>query len=302
MSMKFTWFPKLTAALEKMPESPRGIMAWAIIQYGTNGVEPDFGDEWALATIFESLREDIDNSIKARNQNKGGRPPKTVESTVAETAGSDDAKPTETGVSEPKNGGLRNGKPTETGVSEPENPSLYTKPYQSIPSHTKPEQSQSKPVQRSAVPRAAAAPEGFEPPSPEECRAYFEANTIAGDPEAFWAFYASQGWTRSNGLAVTDWHALALTWAKRQRRIDADARSRGKPTASEVEAATFKPVRTPEQTLSELEARWSERHPGTDPERVGAPRGTTADRAELELYQDARRLVAARAACERRAS
>ena len=248
--MKFTWFPKLTAALEKMPEGPRGVMAWAIIQYGTNGVEPDFGDEWALATIFESLREDIDNSIKARNQNKGGRPPKTVESPAAETTGSDDAKPTETGVSEPKNGGLRNVKPTETGVSEDGNPSLYTKPYQSIPS-----QSQSKPVQRSAVPRAASSPEGFEPPTAEECRAYFEANTIAGDPEAFWAFYASQGWTRSNGLAVTDWHALALTWAKRQRRIDADARVRGKPTASEVEAATFKPVAklTPEQELAQVE-------------------------------------------------
>ena len=89
---------------------------------------------------------------------------------------------------------------------------------------------------------------------------------------------------------------------ERQKRIDADDRARGKPTASEVEAATFRPTRTPEQTRAELERRWREEHPGIDPAKVKAPRGTTADPVALKAYQDARRLLDARAACERRAS
>lgn len=75
MASKFTWFPKLTAALERVPDGPRGELCWAIIQYGTNGIEPEFAD-WALSAVFESLREDIDNSLAARNKNKGGRPRK----------------------------------------------------------------------------------------------------------------------------------------------------------------------------------------------------------------------------------
>ena len=89
---------------------------------------------------------------------------------------------------------------------------------------------------------------------------------------------------------------------ERQKRIDADDRARGKPTASEVEAATFRPTRTPEEALAEQERRWASEHPGIDPAKVEAPRGTTASRDRFGLYQDAQRLLAARAACERRLS
>ena len=172
MASKFTWFPKLTAALECVPEGPRGELCWAIIQYGTNGIEPEFSD-WALSAVFESLREDIDNSLAARNKNKGGRPRKDSK---GETGVSEDTETSETGVSENGNGGFGVSETTETGVSEPENPSLYTNPYQSIPS-------QAIPVQGSAD--AFAAPEGFEPPTAEEVAAYFGANCLNGDPQAF---------------------------------------------------------------------------------------------------------------------
>lgn len=259
MASKFTWFPTLTKSLEKMPEGPRGKMLWMLVQYGTNGIEPDFGDDWQSEALFTSLRNDIDNSIAARNKNKGGRPRK-------------DAK-------------------AETGVSEPENPSLYTSPYQSIPSQANAGQC-----------IAPDAPEGFEPPTAEEVAAYFGANCLNGDPQAFFDFYASQGWRKSNGMPISDWQPQARQWHRRQRELDAEARSRGKPTASEVEAATFRPTRTPEEALAEQERRWAAEHPGIDPAKVEAPRGTTAGRAEFGLYQDAQRLLAARAACERRAS
>lgn len=292
MASKFTWFPKMTATLGRVPEGQRGELCWAIIQYGTNGVEPEFGD--LRDAVFESLREDIDNSIAARNKNKGGRPRKDAK---AETGVSEGAETSETGVSENGNGGFGVSETSETGVSEPENPSLYTNPYQSIPGQSIPGQCSAEADQA-----GPAAPPEFEPPSLEEAREYFGANCLSGDPDAFWAYFESQGWVKGNGQPVSNWGALALDWSRRQKRIDADDRARGKPTASEVEAATFRPTRTPEQTRAELERRWREEHPGIDPAKVKAPRGTTADPVALKAYQDARRLLDARAACERRAS
>lgn len=92
-------------------------------------------------------------------------------------------------------------------------------------------------------------------------------------------------------MPVTSLKAAAMLWNSKQKQLDA-----------EIQAATFKPTRTPEQTRVELERRWREEHPGIDPAKVKAPRGTTADPVALKAYQDARRLLDARAACERRAS
>ena len=208
MASKFTWFPKLTAALERVPEGPRGELCWAIIQYGTNGVEPEFTD-WALSAVFESLREDIDNSLAARNKNKGGRPRKGCKR--------------ETGVSDSQ-------ETAETGVSVPENPSLYTSPCQAIPS-------QSIPGQGSA--------DVLDAPTEEECVAEFQANCLRGDPRAFFDFYASQGWRKSNGLPITDWRKQARQWHRRQVERDAEDRARGKPTQGEVAEAAWKPVEDP---------------------------------------------------------
>lgn len=107
---------------------------------------------------------------------------------------------------------------------------------------------------------------------------------------------------RSSGMPVTSLKAAAMLWNSKQKQLDAEAHARGKPTDAEIQAATFKPTRTPEQTRAELERRWREEHPGIDPAKVKAPRGTTADPVALKAYQDARRLLDTRAACERRAS
>lgn len=311
MANKFTWFPKFTKALERMPEGPRAQMLWAIVQYGANGVEPEFNSDncsvevgidadgepitvdysWNMETIFETIREDIDNSVEARARNKGGRPRKAKPEPEPEPRNGNGvfevSETDKTGVSESENGGFE--------VSETQE----TPPY--IPNHTKPDQTIDSPIQGRAD-AMPAAPEGFEPPTAEEVAAYFGVNCLNGDPQAFFDFYASQGWRKSNGMPISDWQPQARQWHRRQRELDAEARSRGKPTASEVEAATFRPTRTPEEALAEQERRWASEHPGIDPAEVEAPRGTTASREQFGLYQDARRLLAARAACERRLS
>lgn len=58
---KFTWFPKLTATVEKVPEEQRGALLWAFVQYGTYGKEPEL--EWPLDVLFDLLRDGISREM-----------------------------------------------------------------------------------------------------------------------------------------------------------------------------------------------------------------------------------------------
>ena len=285
MANDFTVFASSIAELydDYDPNDPedmreRMMLADAVLMYGLHGVEIELPK--SVKRAFKGLKNAIDNSKNKREQaKKGGRPRKAKAEPEPEPE--PEQKP-ETEVSESENLGFENGKPRftepETEVSESENPNL-TCPSLALPSLACVDGTR------------ATTTEGFEPPTLEECRAYFAANCISGDPDKFWAHYESQGWIRSSGMPVTSLKAAAMLWNSKQKQLDA-----------EIQAATFKPTRTPEQTRAELERRWREEYPGIDPAKVKAPRGTTADPVALKAYQDARRLLDARAACERRAS
>lgn len=274
MAKDFTVFADSIAELydDYDPNDPedmreRMMLADAVLMYGLHGIEIELPKN--VKRAFKGLKNAIDNSKERREQaKKGGRPRKAKAEPEPEP--------------EPEQ------KP-ETEVSESENPNLAC-PSLALPS-------------LACVDGARGGDtDGFAPPTLDECRAHFAANCISGDPDKFWAHYESQGWIRSNGMPVTSLKAAAMLWNGNQKRLDAEAHARGKPTDAEIQAATFKPTRTPEQTRAELERRWREEHPGIDPAKVKAPRGTTADPMALKAYQDARRLLDARAACERRAS
>lgn len=275
MASDFTVFASSIAELydDYDPNDPedmreRMMLADAVLMYGLHGVEIELPK--SVKRAFKGLKNAIDNSKNKREQaKKGGRPRKAKAEPEPEP--------------EPEQ------KP-ETKVSESENPNLAC-PSLALPSLACVDGT-----------RGGGDADCFAPPTLDECRAYFAANCISGDPDKFWAHYESQGWIRSNGMPVTSLKAAAMLWNGNQKRLDAEAHARGKPTDAEIQAATFKPTRTPEQTRAELERRWREEHPGIDPAKVKAPRGTTADPVALKAYQDARRLLDARAACERRAS
>lgn len=275
MANDFTVFASSIAELydDYDPNDPedmreRMMLADAVLMYGLHGVEIELPK--SVKRAFKGLKNAIDNSKNKREQaKKGGRPRKAKAEPEPEP--------------EPEQ------KP-ETEVSESENPNL-TCPSLALPSLACVDGT-----------RGGGDADSFAPPTLDECRAYFAANCISGDPDKFWAHYESQGWIRSNGMPVTSLKAVAMLWNGNQKRLDAEAHARGKPTDAEIQAATFKPTRTPEQTRAELGRRWREEYPGIDPAKVKAPRGTTADPVALKAYQDARRLLDARAACERRAS
>lgn len=191
---KFTWFPKFTRQLERVPEEHRLALAMAVMEYGTYGTEPDFAD-WGLAAVFEGMREDIDNSKAARYENKGGRPGKTG---VSEG---------ETGVSDlPK---------ADNGGSEARNPI----PNQTNTDHTS--TSQSNPCQS----RKGKGRAPFQPPTREEARAYLESLGLRADIEKIFDHYESNGW-RCGRNPMKDWRAAfrraAKEWAKGVPDADAE--------------------------------------------------------------------------------
>lgn len=202
---KFSWFPKFSKVLERIPDQGlQGEFCRAVVMYGAFGVEPDLS--WPLDSLFEGVREDIENSVRSCNENKGGRPSKE------ERGVSDDAEP---GVS-------GDGKPPVSGSAEPRvsdndgtggNPSLY-KPNHTTPNHPKPE--------GEGRAHAGGCEGEFEPPAPDEVRAYFGANGFLADPAEFFDHFEAQGWTRSNGQPVLDWKALARSWCRKQRQFDAE--------------------------------------------------------------------------------
>lgn len=180
MESKFTWFPKLTATVARVPEEQRPALLWALALYGTYGEEPDLS--WPLDAIFESLREDIDNSKRSMANGKtGGRGNKKGALETGEGGFEND----ETPLFEDENGGL----------DKPE-----AKPNQTNTNHTKPNQKK-----RST----------FSPPSVEEVRAYCKQKGYTFDPEQFVAFYESKGWKVGRN-PMKSWQAACTTWQKRQ--------------------------------------------------------------------------------------
>lgn len=196
MESKFTWFPKMTATVAKVPEGQRGALLWALAAYGTNGTEPELA--YPLDAIFESLREDIDNSKNAIYHGKtGGRGNKKGASTNDEPPFGNDETPLsgdENPPSESVDGGETPLCDGENGGSDDAKP----KPYQSIPDHTN-----------------TRKEKRFSPPSVVEVRDYCEKKGYTFDPEQFVAFYESKGW-RVGRNPMKSWQAACTTWQKRQ--------------------------------------------------------------------------------------
>ena len=209
----FTWFPKLTRVLETLPPENVAEFAMAVAEYGTNEEEPVFSSP-LLAAVFEGVREDIDNSINARQKNKGGRPKKNPR----ENGGLEVSETQETPVMENENQFSK----TETPVMENENHSEEVSkngnpPYinQTIPSHTIPSQTKEKGK------RAR-----FRPPSLDEIRDYVDSHGLdAVDPEGFHAYYESNGWKVGKN-PMKSWTAALHSWQRRDQ---------GKPSSERKE-------------------------------------------------------------------
>ena len=58
---------------------------------------------------------------------------------------------------------------------------------------------------------------GAPPPSFEEIQAYVNERGYGMDPAAFFDYYSSTGWRKTNGQPIIDWKAAVRTWNRRER-------------------------------------------------------------------------------------
>lgn len=115
------------------------------------------------------------------------------------------------------------------------------------------EKEKEKEITLAGYSEARQTPDDFDPPSMEDVEAYFAANCLRGDPRQFFDHYAAQGWTLPSGLPVSDVWALARNWSRKQVGFDADRKARGGKTSQEVErASVWKPVKTDAERIVEL--------------------------------------------------
>ena len=208
MKRNFTWFAKLTDIVNEvskdMPEAV-GELVCAITNYGTYGIEPEF-DNLAVKYAFMAVREDIDNSVAAReNGRKGGRPRSNEADTGQVEEENTRSKPMQNlsvTYAEPlDNLSVTPGEPIDNlSVTTPEPPYTvnHTKPNQVIPIHTKPKGGGAR----------------FRAPTPSEVDSYCLKRELAVDAVRFCDYYTAQGWRLSNGNPMKDWKAAVRNWAR----------------------------------------------------------------------------------------
>lgn len=177
MGSKFTWFPKFTDTVAKVPEEQRGALLWALVLYGTYGEEADLG--WPLDAIFESLRDDIDCSKRAIESGKRGGRGNAKAPLQSEKAPLEDG---ESPLRVEQNGG--------SGKAE---------------ANTRQDSTRQDKTKR----------ERFAPPSVEEVREYIAEKGYRFDAESFVAFYESKGW-KVGREPMKSWKAACTTWEKRR--------------------------------------------------------------------------------------
>lgn len=198
---KFTWFDRLTRVINGMPEDYRGELALALINYGTYGTEPDL--EWPLDSLFDSLKDDIDNSKAARKfGQRGGRSRSASDCEQSETPLDDTAK----GGSDTTEPPLQSCETTLDDDAKGGSDTAEPIPIHTNPIHTKPNQ---KSVRR------------FRAPTQEEVRDYAAEYAAAKsydpggfDAERFIDYYTSNGWKVGRN-PMKDWKAAVRDWVRR---------------------------------------------------------------------------------------
>lgn len=197
-------------------------LAWAMLRYGYEGIEPKLKPTAMAAFTFARGR--IDAMV---NGSLGGQARAAKAGGIATTQGG-------------SQGGVQGGsRPSGRGGSR--------------------QKEKEKEIALAGYSAARQAPDGFEPPSAEDVEAYFAANCLRGDARQFFDHYAAQGWTLPSGLPVTDVLALARNWSRKQVGFDADRKARGGQTSQEVErASVWQPVKTDDELIAELERQIAE--------------------------------------------
>ena len=218
----------------------------AYVRYMATGEEPSGLKGYALAQWVSNLPAIENARARSENGSKGGRPRKRDGNQTGNQTGKLNGN--QTGKLNGNQTGKLNGNQTDNQTPEIRESEQVSPSSSSSYSETSQVDSGRNPS------REGVQGEGFEPPTLDEARAHFAANSLRGDPDLFWATYEATGWRDGNGNPIASWTAQALRWSRRQVGIDAERAARGEPPASE---ATWRPAArlSPEEDLRLAEER-----------------------------------------------
>jgi hypothetical protein len=220
--MSFTFFNKFGDIMNLIEdEEDKKLFAYAIATYGISGELIDL--PYPLNAMFEGCREDIENSVRSRECNTGGRPKiaranddtdqdfARAEEKVARANDSEIARAESNQIARANTDVARakNTNTEEKGVIDFEKPPVIEnekpKPNQTNPDQAKPNQASMREVRTK-----------FSPPTPAQVREYATEKGLSIDPDRFCDYFAAQGWRISNGCPMKDWKAAARNWAARE--------------------------------------------------------------------------------------
>lgn len=189
MRDSITFFSSYIKAARKLPPEDFKAFVCMICDYAFDDIEPET-DDVAIEAMFELVRPNIDNSknISAARSEAGRSGGKAKQTQANESK----AKQTET------NGSKR--KQTQANESE-----IEEEIEGEIEKEVEEEREGEKGVQREKQKR-------FSPPSLSEVQEYCRERQNSVNPEAFIAYYESQGWKKANGTKVVDWKGCVRTW------------------------------------------------------------------------------------------
>lgn len=189
MRDSFVFYRSFHNALSKLSDADRLAAYDALVEYGLDGLEDAEG---VSAAILEAFKPLIDaNNRRFENGKKGGRP-------KAET------------TEEPKHN-LNETKENQDITTEEPKPNLNEKCE----------------MRNEKCEKVKDKREGrMTRPTLEELRAFCKDHKLKTDPEAFFAFYESNGWKVGKN-PMKDWKAALRTWEKRET-----ARSGTRPARS----------------------------------------------------------------------
>lgn len=182
----------------------------AILEYLAYGIEPE-AEGTALAVIT-AIRPSLDES---RNKRVAGLKSAEVRKTKADTTNEQNRKNQMNRT--PK---IEGTKPQKSNEQNSDSAMNRTPKIEGTKSKGNSNKKEGIP---NGIPKKEKSCSKNHKPTVEEVAAYVaEHNYAYVDPETFVSYYASQGWKKANGQALSDWKIACSGWNSR-------ARNRGEP-------------------------------------------------------------------------
>lgn len=213
------------AACSALGEQDGQRLAWALLRYAYEGVEPE-GEPAAIQAIFAVARGRIDAAVSGSKSSGGGRGAKAPSS----------GNSAKTRKARPNAGGSRNRVSGKNGDFQNR---VCAENAETLPTEREGEGEVQKP-------KGAGACVATNEPDRGEVEAWFEANASGmpadrarSEAGQFLDHFAAQGWMTASGAPIVDWRPKARQWVGRSGLFESRGRGRAAPPKADPALAAY---------------------------------------------------------------